>query len=163
MTNHLETPEFWVAVGFLVLMVVLYRPALRFILAGLDGRADKIRSDLEEAQKLKDEAQHLLADYQRKQRDAAKEIEGLIAAARKEADALQKRAKEQIEASLERRERLADEKISQAEADAVATVRNAAVDIAISATAKLLGEGLEEQEANRLIDSAITELPQKLQ
>ncbi len=58
---------------------------------------------------------------------------------------------------------MADEKISQAEADAVATVRNAAVDIAISATAKLLAEGLEEQEANRLIDSAITDLPQKLQ
>ncbi|MEC8621958.1 MAG: F0F1 ATP synthase subunit B, partial [Pseudomonadota bacterium] len=69
----MNTPEFWVAVGFLILLAVLLKPAKKIIIESLDSRAEKIRSSLDEAEKLREEAQHVLADYQRKQREAAKE------------------------------------------------------------------------------------------
>ncbi|MEK9930755.1 MAG: F0F1 ATP synthase subunit B, partial [Rhodospirillaceae bacterium] len=88
----MNTPEFWVAVGFLILLAVLVKPAKKMIITSLDSRADKIRSSLDEAEKLREEAQHLLADYQRKQREAAKEIEALVANARSQTESMRSEA-----------------------------------------------------------------------
>lgn len=158
----LQTPEFWVAVGFIVLVAAIVKPAYRVMIGGLDARAERIRKSLDEAAGLREEAQHLLAEYQRKQRDAAKEIDDMLAHARAEAERSSKTAAEALEASLRRREQLAMDKIAQAEADAIQAVRNTAVDIAIAATRRLLADRLDGVAAAALIDRSIAELPQKL-
>ena len=138
----LHTPEFWVAIGFIVLMLAIAKKGWAAIIGGLDGRAERIRTSLDDATRLREEAQHLLAEYQRKQRDAAKEIDGLLAAARTEAERSSVNAAEALEELVKRREQLAIDKIAQAEADALQAVRNTAVDVAIAATRRLLGDRL---------------------
>ncbi len=158
----LHTPEFWVAVGFLILMALLVRPAARAATAALDNRAERIRTSLDEARALYEEAQHLLAEYQRKQRDAARDVDDIVAHARTEATRLTKEAEEKLSDAIARREQQATDKIAQAEADAIKAVRNAAVDIAIAATRRILAEQLGEREQAALIDKAIGELSNHL-
>jgi F-type H+-transporting ATPase subunit b len=158
----LHTPEFWVAIGFIVLMAAIAKPGWRALAAGLDARTERIRASLDDAARLREEAQHLLAEYQRKQRDAAREIDELLASARAEAERASQNAAEALEASLKRREQLAMDKIAQAEADALQAVRNAAVDVAIAAARKLLADRMDAAASAGLIDRTIAELPQKL-
>jgi F-type H+-transporting ATPase subunit b len=158
----LHTPEFWVAIGFIILVLAIAKKSWSAIKGGLDTRADRIRTSLDDATRLRDEAQHLLAEYQRKQRDAAKEIDDLLAAARAEAERSGENAKGALEAQVKRREQLAIDKIAQAETDALQAVRNTAVDVAIAATRKLLNDKLGAAAASNLVDNAIAELPQKL-
>ena len=158
----LHTAEFWVAIGFIVLILAIAKKGWAAIIGGLDGRAERIRSSLDDAARLREEAQHLLAEYQRKQRDAAKEIDGLLAAARTEAERSSVNAAAALEALVKRREQLAIDKIAQAEADAIQAVRNTAVDVAIAATRRLLADKLNATTASGLVDNAIAELPQKL-
>ncbi len=115
----LGTPEFWVAVAFLILMAVIAKPLCRMITGGLDSRTDKIRNSLDEAKELREEAQRLLAEYQRKQRDAAKECDDIIAHAEAETRRFAEEAAAKLEASLKRREQLAIDKIAQTVQDAV--------------------------------------------
>ena len=159
----MNTPEFWVAVGFLILLAVLFKPAKKMVIASLDSRAEKIRSSLDDAEKLREEAQHVLADYQRKQREAAKEIEGLVANARSQAETMRCEAENSVKNALARREQVALEKISQKEADAIAEVRNLAVDMAIKASGELLERRLGQKQSQELIETAIRELPRNLQ
>ena len=158
----LSTPEFWVAVGFVILVAGVARPAWRGITQGLDARSERIRQTLDEAQNLHEEAQHLLAEYQRKQRDSAREAEQMIEQVRREAERLREEAVENLERTIERRKTLASEKIAQAEADAVRAVRDAAVDIAIAATVRVIGERLDADRAAGLVDDAVKDLPRHL-
>jgi len=158
----LHSPEFWVAVGFLILVALIVKPAAKAITAALDGRIERIRGTIDDAANLREEAQHLLADYQRKQRDAAKEIDALIAGAEAEAKNLAAEAAARVEDALRRREQLAQEKIAQAEAEALHQVRDTAIDLAIAATRRLLAERLDAQAAARIADAAIAELPARL-
>ena len=158
----LSTPEFWVAVGFVILVAGVARPVWRGATQGLDARSARIQKTLDEARTLHEEAQHLLAEYQRKQRDAAREAEQTIEQARGEAERLRAEAVENLERTIERRKALAQEKIAQAEAEAVRAVRDAAVDIAIAATARVIGDRLGEDRAAVLIDDAVRDLPRHL-
>ena len=158
----LHTPEFWVAIGFILLVLAIAKKSWVAIKAGLDSRAERIRASLDDATKLREEAQHLLAEYQRKQRDAAKEIDGLLAAARAEAERSSVNAAGALEDLVKRREQIAIDKITQAEADAIQAVRNTTVDVAIAAARKLLNDKLTTTTASGLVDKAIAELPQKL-
>jgi F-type H+-transporting ATPase subunit b len=158
----LATTDFWVAVGFFILIAAVARPLGRIIAKGLDARAERIRNSLDEAARLREEAQHMLAEYQRKQRDAAKEVEAILAHARDEARRSTEEGQAKLEATLARREQMAMDKIAQAEADALQQVRDTTVDIAIAATRALITERLDEATAARLADAAITELPGKL-
>src|SRR3546814_4712644 len=101
------------------------------VLDGLDARAERIRAELDEAQRLREEAQKALAEYKRKQRDAAKEAEDLLANAKHEAELLRRQAAEDLKETLARREKAAIENIAQAETQALQEVRAQAVDIAI--------------------------------
>jgi F-type H+-transporting ATPase subunit b len=156
------TPELWVAVGFVILIAAVARPLGRAITAGLDARTARIRATLDEATRLREEAQHILAEYQRKQRDAAKECEALLARARDEAGRAQREAMEKLEESVARHERLALDKIAQAESEAAQMVRDVTVDVAIAATRKLIADRLDDRAAGRMVDDAIAELPAKL-
>lgn len=155
-------PTFWVLVAFVIFVALVWKPAGRMVGQMLDERSEKIRSDIEKAAKLREEAQALLAEYQKKQRDALKDAEAIITAARAEAEALSRQAGADLEASLKRREQLALQRIAQAEAQALTDVRAAAVDLAMQATRKILAEKLDAGRQDALIDSAIKELPAKL-
>lgn len=155
-------PEFWVAVAFVILVALAGRAVLRIVTTGLDARADAIRARVNEAEKLREEAQELLASYQRKQRDAAEETARMLERAREESAKLRARAAEGLERSVKRREQLAMERIAQAEATATQEIRDAAVEVALEATRRALADKLSERKADALVDDAIKALPGKL-
>jgi F-type H+-transporting ATPase subunit b len=155
-------PEFWVAVAFVIVVGVggyKFRP---MIAKALDDRAVRIKSELDEAQRLRDDAQKTLAEYQRKQRDALKEAEAIVSHAKAEAERIGKQAAQDLEAAIDRRTRQAEEKIAQEQAKALAEVRSAAVDVAIAATRQIIAQQLDKASGGALIDSAIAALPQQL-
>ncbi len=154
--------SFWVAVAFVLFVALIAKRGYRFITEGLDKRAGRIKTELDEAVRLREEAQALLAGYQRKQRDAVSEAEEIVERARREAARIAEQAEQDLAAALERRTRLAEAKISQAEAQALAEVRNQAVDMALAATRRLMAENLDQSRAEALIDEAIAELGDKL-
>jgi F-type H+-transporting ATPase subunit b len=158
----LSDPTFWVLVSFVIFVALVWKPGSKAVAQMLDDRAEKIRSDIEKAARLREEAQALFAEYQKKQRDALKDAEAIVAAARAEAKALSKQAASDLETSLKRREQLALQRIAQAEAQATADVRAAAVDLAMAATRKILTEKLDAGRQDALVDAAIKELPGKL-
>jgi F-type H+-transporting ATPase subunit b len=155
-------PELAVAIAFVVAVALIAKRLWVAITAMLDTRAAKIKAELDEAQKLRDEAQKTLGQFQRKQRDALQEAEAIVAHAREESQRYAERAQRELDAAIERRERLAAERIALAEAKAIAEVRNTAVDIAISAARRVIAERLGDAQRNSLVDQAIAELPQRL-
>lgn len=155
-------PEFWVALVFIGVVILFYRPVMKTVGEALDGRAAKIRAQIEEARKLREEAQALLAEYQRKQRDAMAEAEKIIATARAEAVRLKADAEKDLEFALERRKQQALDRIAQSEAQAIAQVRNTAIDVALAAAEKLIQGGLDPAKKQALADKAIAELPARL-
>ena len=160
--SAIQSPDFWVAIGFLLLIGLIFKPAWRFIKDSLDTRAKKIEESINEAASLREEVQHILADYQRKQRDAAREVDQMLADATNEAERLCQDEAEKLIQSLQRREELAEDKISQAEAAAIQEVRNKAVETSILATQRILEKQLDRKTATTLLDQSIKELPTKL-
>lgn len=160
--HFLESPEFWVAVAFLLFVVLAGRPIFRAIAGQLDARAARIKGELDEAMRLRDEAQALVSEYQRKQREAMQEAAEILAHARDEAARLKTEAAANLEATLARREKMAMDKIAQAEAQALKQVRNEAIDVAVAAAERVLAKAVDESRQAALIDQAIGELPGKL-
>jgi len=159
----LGLPETWVAVSFVgFIALLIYFGVPKLIGTALDDRADGIRAELDDARKLREEAQNLLAEYQRKQRDAEKEAEGIIAQAKHEAELLATEAREKLKDTLERRTRMAEEKIVQAEAQAIKDIRTHAADVAIVAAERLISSDLSADKASGLIDDSIKGLASKL-
>ncbi|MFK5978609.1 MAG: F0F1 ATP synthase subunit B [Rhizobiaceae bacterium] len=154
---------FWATVAlffFLAGMVYIKLPGM--ITKNLDDRADKIRGDLDEARKLREEAQVLLAEYQRKRKEAEKEAESIIAAAKREADALSLDAARKMEEFVERRTIVAEQKIKQAEAQALTEVRSSAIDVAMAAAEQIIGSKVIGKTASDLISQGIAEVKSKL-
>jgi F-type H+-transporting ATPase subunit b len=163
MSELIHDPELWVLVAFvLAIALVVYLRAGDMVTKALDERAAKIRAELEEARRLREEAQQMLAEYQRKQRDALKEAEEIAANARAEAERVGAQGRRDLEAAIDRRRKMAEEKIAQAEAKAVAEIRTAAVDVAMAATRQILTRQLDERRRSELIDQAIQALPGRL-
>lgn len=153
---------FWVGVGFVLFVALVGRIAYRVITVALDDRAERIKNQIEEAARLAEEAQELLASYERKQREAAEEAESIVEHARQEAARLSENAAQDLERSLARRRQLAMDRIAQAEASAIADVRNRAIEVAMDATERLLSEKIKGKSADDLIDAAIKDLPKNL-
>jgi F-type H+-transporting ATPase subunit b len=155
--------EFWVAVAFVVfLLVLVYYKVPALIGKALDDRAEAIRKELDEARRVREEAQLLLADYQRKHRSVGEEAEAIVAQARHEAEAFAAETRRNLKDSLERRTRLAEEKIGRAEGQAIDEVRAAAVDLAIAAAEKILREKASGAAGAALIDQSIRDLKSRL-
>jgi len=160
--GFLADPHTWVYLGFLIFVVLVGPKLWKALSQMLDRRSLKIKSDLDEAQKLKDEAQALLAEYQRKQRDAMREAEEIISNARSLAQRQIKDAGKKLEENLARREKASLEKIAQAEAQAVTEVRREAVDVATAAAARIIQSQIDGTRGGILIDQAIAEVEKKL-
>jgi len=157
-----SSPEFWVAVAFVIFVAAVFRPMSRQIAAALDARGTRIRTEIEEAQTLREEAQKLLADSKRKHRDAIKESEEILAHAKVEAERLREQAQADMDAALRRREQSAMDKIAQAEANALRDVRNQAVEVALAATASLIAANLDHEKHAAIVDQSIRNVADKL-
>lgn len=161
--NEMALAEVWVAVAFVVFVgIVLYAGAHRSIAAALDKRGARIAAELEEARRLKEEAQKLVAEFKRKQREAEAEAESIVTAAKAEAERLAAEAKTKLEDFVTRRTKMAEDKIAQAEHQALADVKSIAADAAAKAAELLLGAQAKGEVADRLISGAISEVKSKL-
>ena len=155
--------EFWVGVAFFVFVALLgYVGAHRMILASLDQRRDKIKSELDEARRLREEAEKLLAEYRRRQQDAESEAQTIIRNAQAEAERVAEEAHARLEELIARRTAIAQTKIAQAEAQALADVRAAAADAAVTAAEKILRQTAKGKVADDLIAKGIEDVKAKL-
>ena len=156
-------PEFWVAVAFVIFVgILVYVGVPKMLLGSLDGRANRVQADLDEARRLKEEAQKLLAEYQGKQRQAETEAAAIIASAKAEAERIAAEGKAKMDEFVARRTKMAETKITQAEAQAVADVRAAAADAAVTAAEKILTESVKGKVADDLLTRGIADAKSKL-
>lgn len=154
---------FWSAVAFVILIAVfIYLGVHTKLTDALDHRAARIKAELDDARRLKDEAQKLVAEYRAKRQSAVKEAEEIVASAKSEAERIAAEAKVRMEEFVARRTKMAETKIAQAEAQAVADVRAAAADAAVSAAARILTQTVKGQTAETLLTQGIAEVRQKL-
>lgn len=150
---------FWALIGLVIFLgIVVYFKVPGMITAALDTRADKIKNELEEARRLREEAQEMLAEYERKRKEAEDEAQSIVEAARREADMLAQDAKKKTEEFVTRRNQIAEEKIARAEAEAVMEVRNSAVDVAIAAATSLLGEKMTAKTSGDLFKDSLAKV-----
>ena len=159
----LHDPAFWVAVSFCGFLALLFYFKVHVMLAkALDARADAIRKELDDARRLREEAQALLADYKRKHEQAEEEAEAIITLAKREAEVLAGETRKSLTESLERRTRLAEEKIERAEAQAVSEVRSAAIDASVAAAEQIVKARLTPEAQSGVVARSIKELAGKL-
>ena len=159
----LRDPEFWVGIGTLIfLAIIVWKRVPALIASSLDARAAAIAKELEDARRLRTEAEALLAEYQAKRASADREASSIIAEAKAEAERFGAEARAAITAQITRRGKQAEEKIAQAEAQAVADVRAIAADAAITAAEKLIAARLDDTRAAELVKRALGEIPSKL-
>ncbi|HKO69563.1 MAG TPA: ATP F0F1 synthase subunit B [Bradyrhizobium sp.] len=156
-------PEFWVAVAFFIMLgVFAYFGLHKTVLTTLDHRSSRIKSELDDARRLKEEAAKLLAEYQSRGASAEREAQDIIANAKAEAERIAAEAKTKMEDFVARRTKTAEGKIAMAEAQAVADVRAAAADAAVAAASTILSQSVKGDVANDLLSKGIAEVRQKL-
>jgi F-type H+-transporting ATPase subunit b len=158
----MPTAEAWVAIAFVFFLGLLaYLGVHRKLIDSLDQRQARIKGELDEAKKLRQEAQALLADFERKGRAAESEAEAIIASAKTEAERLAAEAKSRMEDFVARRTKMAEAKIAQAEAQALADVRSAAADAAVAAAEKILATAAKGKVAEDLLAQGIEDVRKK--
>lgn len=160
--EYMQDPKFWVAIAFFGFIAAVAKPVGRMIAKGLDGRAARISQQLEDASKLRAEAEAILAQYKARQQQVMQEAEDILAATRAEADRLRLDAETALKASLENRARLAQERIALAEAKALSDVKNHVVDLAMGAARHIIMQHMEKDAAEELIRISIAEVERKL-
>jgi F-type H+-transporting ATPase subunit b len=156
-------PEFWVAVSFVILMgVFAYAGVHKTVLKALDHRAERIKAELDDAKRLKDEAAKVLADYKARRASAEAEAQEIVASAKAEAERIAAEAKTKMEDFVARRTKAAESKIALAEAQALTDVRAAAADAAVAAASTILSQTVKGGVADDLLAKGIADVRQKL-
>jgi F-type H+-transporting ATPase subunit b len=156
-------PEFWVAVGFVILLgIFAYVGVHRTVVTALDHRSDRIKAELDDARRLKEEANKLLADYKARQAAAEREAQEIVAGARADAERIAAEAKAKLEDFVARRTKTAESKIALAEAQALADVRAAAADAAVAAASTILSQSVKGNVADDLLAKGINDVRTKL-
>src|SRR6201997_3378178 len=159
----LEEPETWVAIAFVILMgAFAWLGVHRTVLTALDHRSERIKAELDDARKLKDEAAKVLAEYKARRATAEREADEIIANARAEAERIAADAKTKMEDFVARRTKTAEGKIALAEAQALADVRAAAANAAVTAASPILSQSVKGSLADDLLAKGIAEVRQKL-
>ncbi len=159
----LGNTNFIVSMGFIVFVAVLFYFKVPSMIGGaLDNRAHGIQAELDEARALHEEARGLLASYERKQREVQTQAEAIVAAAKEDAVLAAEQAKADLEKSIARRLAAAQDQIASAEASAVKEVRDQAVVAAVAAAKSVLAKQMTAAQANKLIDTAILDVGDKL-
>ena len=156
-------PETWVAIAFVLLMVGFgYLGVFKKVMVALDHRADRIKAELDDAMRIKQEAAKLLADYKARGASAEREAADIIANATSEAERISSEARAKMEDFVARRTKAAEGKIAQAEAQALADVRAAAANAAVAAASTVLSQTVKGSVADDLLAKGIAEVGQKL-
>ncbi|MCW5701434.1 MAG: ATP F0F1 synthase subunit B [Xanthobacteraceae bacterium] len=156
-------PETWVAIAFIVLMVLFAWLGIhRTVLTALDHRAQRIKAELDDARRLKEDAAKLLADYQSRRASAEREAEEIVTNAKAEAERIATEAKARMEDFVARRTKTAENKIALAEAQALADVRAAAAEAAVTAASTVLSQSVKGSVADDLLTKGIAEVKSKL-
>ncbi len=159
----LGNTDFIVSLGFLIFVgVLVFYKVPQMMARMLDKRADDIKSDLAEARQLREEAQTLLASYERKQKEVQEQADRIVASAREQAEIEAEQARKDLDRSVERRVQAAKDQIAQAEADAKRRVRNRAVDVAVAAARDVLKEQMDKDRGGAMIDRSIDTVGQRL-
>ena len=163
MIDLIYEPETWVAIAFLILVGLLVKLGVpNLLFKALDDRSARIKAELDEALKLRKEAEGVLAEYRRRQGEAEKTAESIILNARVEADRMAAEAQTKVEEFIARRTKMAETKIAQAEAQALADVRATAADVAIAAAEAILVKTTHGAAAEALVTQGIGDLKAKL-
>jgi F-type H+-transporting ATPase subunit b len=161
--TYLYEAEFWVAIAFVIFFTLLWRVgAHRSLVEALDDRSKRIAAELEEARRLREEAQALLEEYRRKAKDAESEAAAILELASSEAAEIAVEAKKRMEEFVARRTKMAEGKIAQAETQALADVRAAAADTAVRAAEKILAKTVRGKTAESLLETAIRDVKARL-
>lgn len=159
----LQTPDFWVAVAFVLFIgLLIYKGVPGMIGKALDDRAESIKKDIDNARKMREDAQALLAEYQRKAAEAEGEAQKIVEQAKRDSEAMRAEAERKAAETVARRIKLAEQKIARAEMAAIGEVRGAAVDAAIAASEKILAAKTDGEIGQRLITDSISDLKSKL-
>jgi len=159
----LKETDFWEALGLaVVILLFLYRRVPAMLAKMLDERAAAISSELTAAQQLRQEAEVVLMRYTQRASTAQAEAETILTEAREEAERFAKESEEQLKALIERRTRLAHERIARAEAEAMAEIRAMAADAAAAAAEKLIAQRMDDTRSGALIDQSLKDLGSKL-
>ncbi len=159
----LQSDTFWALVGLIIFLILIVSVgAPKRLISMLDARTNRIRAELDAARRTREEAQALLAEYQRRRRDAEAEAQTIVEEARAEARRLTDEANEKLRDMVTRRTKTAETKIAQAEAQAIAEVRGRAADLAVAAASELLSKKLSGDAGSVMIDKSIGEVRQRL-
>jgi F-type H+-transporting ATPase subunit b len=162
MMEILQTPTFWVAVAFTIMVLLSYKKIGRALVGALDDRSAKIKAELDHARRLREEAEMVLADYKKKQAEYMKEAEGMLTKAREDANALTSMAEKDLKAALDARMKQALEKIAQEEDKAIQDVRNHVVDIALAAARAIIIDHVSTLSQDELVKLAMIDIERKL-
>ena len=161
--NATDWATFWAFASLVIFLgIIVYLKVPGMLTASLDARTDAIKAQLAEATRLREEAQALLAEYQAKRKEAEVEAEAILASAKREATMMAAEAKRKTEDYVARRNVLSEQKIKQAETDAVNAVRAAAIDLAIAAAQKVVGEKANGSTGNDLFNNAVEQVRTRL-
>ncbi|MGD9538481.1 MAG: F0F1 ATP synthase subunit B [Alphaproteobacteria bacterium] len=161
-TDSVGDANIWILAAFICFFLVFGGTAYQKMVGGLDARTARIKAELDDAQKLREDAQHLLDDYRTKRAQAEADALKMLEHAELEAERRAAQGKRDLEIAMERRAEMALQRIAQAEADALKEVRGAAASLAVQATARLLHDNLDPPRAEALVQDSIRQVQQKL-
>lgn len=154
----LSDSTIWLLISFIIFAVILWRKGRGAVLAILDKRIETIRQDIQTAENLRVESQELLAQYQRKHRDAVKDAEAIIATAEKNAEEIRKNAERDLKEMMTRREKQLKERLGRMEQSAIAEIQKYAADLAIEATTEIIASSLDKKSNEKLVNQAIEDV-----
>ena len=163
MAHLLENPETWILVSFVIFIGLVWKKAYTAITSALDSRATRINEELEQATRLREEAQALLAQYERQQRGLSEETDAMLVRARRDSEILVESGTARLNQQLMQREKQALQNIAHSEAQVMNEVRAVVSDIAMAAAAQLISENLDKPQAETLINDAISSLQNRLE
>jgi F-type H+-transporting ATPase subunit b len=153
--EFLQSNYFWFNASFAVFLVIAYKFGKGAVISLLDGRIEGIRKEIESAESLRVEAQELLAQYQRKHKDAVKDAQAIVATAEKQAEEIRKKAEEDLNETVERREKQLQERLKRMEQAATEEIRQYAASLALDATAEIIAKELDKKTNEKLVDASI--------
>lgn len=162
MSDLFHQPTFWVLVSFVIFIALVWKPLGRIIIHALDSRSEKIKAELEEAVRLREEAQTILANYQKKEQESLAEAERIVEQTKADAAAMARKAEMELKDTLEKRKALAISKISHAETKAIQAVQEHVVDIAVSAAKTVVQEHIASGKGDELVKLATADIERKL-
>ena len=158
-----QDTSFWVSLGFVfVVAMFMYMGVHKKIAAALDARAQRIADELDQARRLREEAQEILAQYQRRQREAEEEAQGIVDQAKRDAKRLATEMRDKLNEQIARRAKAAEDKIARAEAQALAEVRNETVNVAVDAAREIIRSRMDQGAQTAMAEKAVDELRNRL-